>query len=77
MIFLTKPISFDDLEITINKTLEEINMIWQSVQEHDQLVSIQHDLQTAREIEQAILPKKFPPFPVVDNFQFLLNARGK
>lgn len=61
--FLTKPISFDDLEITINKTLDEINMIWKSVQEHDQLVSIQHDLQTASEIQQAILPKSFPPFP--------------
>lgn len=61
--FLTKPISFDDLEITINKTLEEITMIWQSMQEHDQLVSIQQDLQTAREIQQAILPKVFPPFP--------------
>jgi sigma-B regulation protein RsbU (phosphoserine phosphatase) len=61
--FLTKPISFDDLEITINKGLEEISMIWQSTQEHDQLVSIQQDLQTAREIQQAILPKHFPPFP--------------
>ena len=61
--FLTKPISFDDLEITINKTLDEISMLWQSIQEHDQLISIQQDLQTAREIQQAILPKKFPPFP--------------
>ena len=61
--FLTKPISFDDLEITMNKTLEEISLIWQSMQEHDQLISIQQDLQTAREIQQAILPKVFPPFP--------------
>ncbi len=61
--FLTKPISFDDLEITINKTIEEISMIWQSAQEHDQLISIRQDLQTAREIQLAILPKTFPPFP--------------
>ena len=61
--FLTKPISFDDLEITINKTLVEITMIWERMQEHDQLISIQQDLQTAREIQQAILPKTFPPFP--------------
>jgi phosphoserine phosphatase RsbU/P len=66
--FLTKPISFDDLEVTINKTLDEINMIWRSSQEHDQLVSIQHDLQTAREIQQAILPKIFPPFPGRNEF---------
>ncbi len=61
--FLTKPISFDDLEITINKTIEEISMIWQSAQEHDQLISIRQDLQTAREIQLAILPKTFFPFP--------------
>ena len=46
--FLTKPISFDDLEITINKTIEEISSIWKSLLEHDQLISIQQDLQTAR-----------------------------
>jgi sigma-B regulation protein RsbU (phosphoserine phosphatase) len=61
--FLTKPISFEDLEITINKTLDEISIIMQSMEEHDQLISIQQDLQTAREIQQAILPKIFPPFP--------------
>ncbi len=66
--FLTKPISFDDLEITFNKTLDEIRMIWQSMQEHDQLVSIQQDLQIAREIQQAILPKTFPPFPGRNEF---------
>jgi len=70
--FLTKPISFDDLEITINKSLEEIYMIWQRMQEHDELVSIQQDLQTAREIQQAILPKKFPPFP--DRIEFSIFA---
>ncbi len=66
--FLTKPISFDDLEITMDKTLEEISLIWHSQQEHDQLVSIQQDLQTAREIQQAILPKGFPPFPERKDF---------
>ncbi len=66
--FLTKPISFDDLEITINKTLEEITQVRNSMAEHDQLISIQHDLQTANEIQQAILPKTFPPFPSRTDF---------
>lgn len=61
--FLTKPISFDDLEITITKTLDEIALIRQSLREHDQLISIQRELEAAREIQQAILPKTFPPFP--------------
>lgn len=61
--FVTKPVNFEDLEITINKTMEEILLIRQSQEEHDQLISIRQDLNTAREIQQAILPKTFPPFP--------------
>ena len=66
--FITKPVNFEDLEITINKTLEEINLIRRSMEEHDELVSIQQDLNTAREIQQAILPKVFPPFPDKTSF---------
>ena len=61
--FVTKPVNFEDLEITINKTLEEIIQNRRSQEEHDQLISIRQDLNTAREIQQAILPKTFPPFP--------------
>ena len=66
--FITKPVNFDDLEITIKKTLGEIISIRRWLTEHDQLVSIQHDLNISREIQQAILPKKFPPFPDEPNF---------
>ena len=66
--FITKPVNFDDLEITINKTLAEILAVRVWLTEHDQLVSIQHDLNISREIQQAILPKKFPPFPEEPNF---------
>jgi sigma-B regulation protein RsbU (phosphoserine phosphatase) len=61
--FLTKPINFLDLEITIDKTMDEIMQLRRSMKEHDQLISIRQDLQTAREIQLAILPKVFPPFP--------------
>jgi phosphoserine phosphatase RsbU/P len=66
--FITKPVNFDDLEITINKTLGEIRSVRQWLNEHDQLVSIQNDLNISRDIQQAILPKKFPPFPDEPNF---------
>ena len=66
--FITKPVNFDDLEITINKTLGEILSIRGWLIEHDQLVSIQQDLNVSREIQQAILPKVFPPFPSQQNF---------
>jgi len=61
--FLTKPINFEDLEITINKTMEEIILQRNSMKEHDQLISIRHDLNIAKEIQLGILPKIFPPFP--------------
>ena len=61
--FLTKPINFEDLEITINKTLDEIGIQRRAMREHDQLISIRHDLSVARDIQQGILPKVFPPFP--------------
>ncbi len=66
--FITKPVNFDDLELTINKTLGEIKSIRGWMTEHDQLVSIQNDLNISREIQQAILPKIFPPFPDESNF---------
>jgi phosphoserine phosphatase RsbU/P len=66
--FITKPVNFEDLEITINKTLEEIKLTRRSIEEHDQLLSIQHDLIVASEIQQAILPKVFPPFPDMKSF---------
>ena len=66
--FITKPVNFSDLEITINKTHKEIMLIRNWLNEHDQLMSIQNDLNISREIQQAILPKKFPPFPNQKNF---------
>ena len=66
--FLIKPINFEDLEITIDKTLEEISVQRMALKEHDQLISIQRDLNVAREIQQGILPKIFPPFPHRNEF---------
>jgi sigma-B regulation protein RsbU (phosphoserine phosphatase) len=71
--FLTKPINFDDLEITINKTLEETLIQRKALHEHDQLISIRHDLNVAREIQQGILPKTFPPFPGRTDFEIFAN----
>ena len=61
--FATKPIDLDDLSLTIEKAIEHINYIKQMQQEHSQLESIKGDLAVAREIQQAILPRIFPPFP--------------
>ena len=61
--FATKPIDLDDLSLTIEKAIEQIRYIKTMQQEHSQLESIKGDLAIAREIQQAILPHIFPPFP--------------
>lgn len=66
--FLTKPISFEDLDITINKTVQRVNVLKQSLREHEQLVAIQQELDVATRIQQSILPCDFPPFPSMKGF---------
>lgn len=60
--FATKPIDLEDLERTIEKAVAEIDFVKQTQKEHGQLVDIKSDLALAAEIQQAILPNKFPPF---------------
>lgn len=61
--FATKPIDLDDLSVTIEKAIEQIAYIKQMEKEHSQLELIKGDLAVAREIQHAILPRIFPPFP--------------
>lgn len=63
--FTTKPIDMEDLSLTIEKAVEEVNYIKQTQREHLQLESIQSDLAVAGEIQKAILPCRFPPFPEI------------
>lgn len=66
--FTTKPINLEDLERTIEKAAEQIAFIKTAQKEHTQLESIQNDLHIAREIQETILPKTFPPFPELKSF---------
>ena len=61
--FATKPIDMDDLAVTIEKAIEQINFVHESLKEHTQLESLKKDLTTAKDIQQYILPRVFPPFP--------------
>ena len=61
--FAVKPIDMEDLSLTIEKAVEQIKFIHETQQEHTQLESLKKDLTTARDIQQYILPRTFPPFP--------------
>ncbi|HPO56161.1 MAG TPA: SpoIIE family protein phosphatase [Ignavibacteriaceae bacterium] len=74
--FLTKPVDFNDMEMTINKTIEQLSILKQALKEHDLLLSIQHDLSVARNIQLAILPKTFPPFPDIKEFEIYASMNA-
>ena len=61
--FATKPIDLDDLSVTIEKAIEQIKYIREMQKNSEQLESLKGDLAIAREIQHAILPRIFPPFP--------------
>jgi sigma-B regulation protein RsbU (phosphoserine phosphatase) len=67
--FLTKPIDLDDLEITIVKTVSQLETLRQAVHEHDQLRALRHELGIAASIQQSILPRVFPAFPERADFE--------
>jgi len=58
--FVTKPVNFEDLEITIAKTVEHIEMLTSMERGKEQLIAIQNDLSVAKEIQLSMLPKTVP-----------------
>ncbi len=61
--FLTKPIDFTDLEVTVQKTLEQLQVMKLALEARDALVAVQRDLKVASRIQSTLLPRVFPPFP--------------
>lgn len=61
--FLMKPIDFADLETTIGRTLQQLEVLRQATLDREQLLWVKNDLNTAARIQQSILPQTFPPFP--------------
>jgi sigma-B regulation protein RsbU (phosphoserine phosphatase) len=61
--FLTKPIDFPDLEITLDRTIQEASALKQAASTRDELLSLQRELDVARRIQKSLVPQKYPPFP--------------
>jgi sigma-B regulation protein RsbU (phosphoserine phosphatase) len=71
--FITKPIDLNDLEITIEKSLKEIEAYKQALTSREKLIAIQQELDIATAIQTSILPKTFPPFPDRKEFDIYAN----
>lgn len=68
--FVTKPINFEDLTTTINKTLDHLQQLLVAEKTKNKLESILYELNIASDIQQSILPKEF-----IDNAELQLHAK--
>jgi len=74
--FLTKPINFNDLKITVDKTLKHVSLLRNALRSRDQLVALHKELDVARQMQVSILPCTFPH---TDTYQIqadMIPARG-
>ena len=68
--FVTKPLDFEDLQVTIDRTLRHLEEWREALASRDKLVALQNELDVARSTQQSILPKVFPQS---SNYQVFAN----
>ena len=73
--FITKPVDFEDLRITINRTSERFRVERELHLNREKLISIQSELETAASMQQSILPRSFPSNPQYQIFGNMEPAR--
>ena len=61
--FVTKPIDFEDLKVTIDRTLRHLEEWRAALAARDNLVALQNELTVAHDMQQSILPTVFPSDP--------------
>ena len=74
--FVTKPLDFDDLQITIERTLAHLIEWREALTSRDKLVSLQNELSVASSIQQSILPTRFPQGRNYSTFASMEPARN-
>ncbi len=61
--FVTKPIDFKDLQVTIDRTVRHMVEWREALESRDRLIAIQNELDVASKMQQSILPTRFPESP--------------
>jgi len=61
--FVTKPIDFEDLETTIDKTLRHSRVMREALSSQNQLQALRQELNIAQSMQLSILPTSFPSTP--------------
>lgn len=73
--FITKPVDFEDLKITISRTTEAVRASRQHVENREKLLSIQSELATAAKMQKSILQTTFPSSDAFDVYASMEAAR--
>ena len=58
--FVTKPLDFKDLRVTIERTVRHMMEWREALASRDKLVALQNELDVANQMQQSILPNQFP-----------------
>ncbi|MGD8413239.1 MAG: SpoIIE family protein phosphatase [Candidatus Latescibacterota bacterium] len=66
--FVTKPINFEDLKTTVDKTYREVLLIRRAEDSRRHLELLQKELDIANRIQLSTLPSDFPAFPEHEEF---------
>ena len=77
--FVTKPVDFEDLQVTIERTLRHLEEWREALSARDKLTALQNELDLASSTQQSILPKAFPKtsdYQVFANMEAARNVGG-
>ena len=74
--FVTKPLDFGDLRLTIERTLRHLEEWREALASRDKLVALQNELDVASGIQQSILPTEFPQGDAYQVFANMEPARN-
>ncbi len=74
--FVTKPIDFEDLKVTVKRTVENLLLWREALASRDKLVAVQHELGVAQSMQQNILPQTFPTTENFDVYAHMVAARS-
>lgn len=58
--FVTKPIDFNDLQVTVEKTLRHIQILEDALASRDRLVALRQELVVASQVQTSVLPAALP-----------------
>ena len=74
--FVTKPLDFGDLRVTIERTLRHMEEWREALASRDKLVALQNELDVASGIQKSILPTAFPTSNEYQVYATMIPARN-